>query len=157
MRLYIIRHGKAERDSATGRDDDRDLTPVGERQARRLGQWLAAHSRRPELVLFSPVKRARRTAELILESLWCQSAPEPRLATGMTPSDVMRAVQASAVHGTLAIVGHNPHFEDLVAMCLGGPGARFELRTGHLVALELDPLAPLAAATLVEQERLDAE
>jgi probable phosphoglycerate mutase len=62
--VTIVRHGETEW-SRTGRHTshtDVDLTPVGEEEARRLGEALAAT--RFDLVLSSPMRRARRTAEL---------------------------------------------------------------------------------------------
>ena len=38
MRLFIIRHGKAERTAPTGRDADRLLAPRGQEQARMVSE-----------------------------------------------------------------------------------------------------------------------
>jgi probable phosphoglycerate mutase len=62
--IWLVRHGETEwtvSKQHTGRTDI-DLTPAGEQQARALGATLAAHEF--ELVLTSPLKRARRSAEL---------------------------------------------------------------------------------------------
>jgi probable phosphoglycerate mutase len=62
--IVLLRHGQTEW-SASGRHTsytDLDLTDEGERQARELGQALAA--RRFAAVLTSPRRRAYRTAEL---------------------------------------------------------------------------------------------
>ncbi len=62
--IWLIRHGETEWSKSgahTGRTD-LPLTADGERQARDLGRFLAG---RPfELVLSSPLQRARRTCEL---------------------------------------------------------------------------------------------
>jgi len=44
MRVWIVRHGKAEANSALGKDADRALAPRGEEQARWLGRMIAAHA-----------------------------------------------------------------------------------------------------------------
>jgi broad specificity phosphatase PhoE len=62
--VALIRHGETTW-SASGRHTSRtdlDLTPAGEEQARALGSGLAGT--RFTLTLASPLKRARRTAEL---------------------------------------------------------------------------------------------
>jgi probable phosphoglycerate mutase len=62
--VTIVRHGETEW-SRTGRHTSRtdvDLTPSGEEQALRLGEALAGI--RFDLVVSSPLRRARRTAEL---------------------------------------------------------------------------------------------
>lgn len=63
-RLVLVRHGQTEW-SATGRHTgltDVDLTADGERQARALAPFLARYRGCP--VWTSPLRRARRTAEL---------------------------------------------------------------------------------------------
>ena len=58
MRLYLVRHAEA----APGEPDElRALTPHGREQARELGALLAADSVRPQIVLTSPLLRARET------------------------------------------------------------------------------------------------
>lgn len=62
--VTLIRHGETQWSRSgqhTGRTDV-PLTPAGERQARSLGEVLK--SSRFDLVLVSPLQRARRTAEL---------------------------------------------------------------------------------------------
>jgi broad specificity phosphatase PhoE len=82
--LWLVRHGESAgnvaRDTAeaTGmpridipqRDIDVPLSPLGERQARALGRWIARlpEGERPTLLLTSPYLRARTTSLLVLES-----------------------------------------------------------------------------------------
>jgi len=63
-RLLLLRHGETEwsRDKKHTGQTDVELTATGEQQARDLAPALAGL--RPVLVLCSPMKRARRTAEL---------------------------------------------------------------------------------------------
>ena len=68
MRLYLVRHAE----SAPGEPDAlRTLTAKGKKQARELGERLAAESIKPAIVLTSPLLRARETGE----ELW----PGPRV------------------------------------------------------------------------------
>jgi broad specificity phosphatase PhoE len=83
-RLWIVRHGESAgnvaRDAANAaglhlidiaeRDVDVPLSALGEGQSRALGRWFAAlpARERPNVVLTSPYKRARRTAELVEEA-----------------------------------------------------------------------------------------
>ena len=80
-RLWIVRHGESAgnvaRDAAhaaglamidiSGRDADVALSPLGEEQADALGRWFAAmpSDARPNVLLVSPYRRAKQTAELI--------------------------------------------------------------------------------------------
>lgn len=69
-RLYLIRHG---RPSATwgGHDDDPGLDEVGQAQARGARDWLLSRpaDERPTLVVSSPLRRCRETAEPTAEAL----------------------------------------------------------------------------------------
>ena len=82
--IWIVRHGESAGNVARNaalaagvgrieiaeRDVDVPLSPLGERQSKAVGHWFSrkpAHER-PEIVLTSPYRRARRTAELIQEA-----------------------------------------------------------------------------------------
>ena len=80
-RLWIVRHGESAgnvaRDAAHAaglamidisvRDADVALSPLGEEQATALGRWFAAmpSDERPNVLLVSPDRRAKETAEFI--------------------------------------------------------------------------------------------
>ena len=81
--LWLVRHGESAgnvaRDTAerlgratielTGRDVDVPLSPLGERQSRALGRWLGQlpPGQRPSVLLTSPYRRARQTADLLVQ------------------------------------------------------------------------------------------
>ncbi len=70
MRLILARHGQALSNIDPNYPGlDSPLTPLGEQQADRLGHWLK--EREPEIdhILFSPLQRAARTAEIINQHL----------------------------------------------------------------------------------------
>jgi broad specificity phosphatase PhoE len=66
MRLILARHGQSlgNVDPVTYAGQDSPLTPLGEAQADRLGRWLAAHESAIDLIVCSPLQRARQTAEI---------------------------------------------------------------------------------------------
>ncbi len=84
-RLVLVRHGESAgnvaRDRAeaaghplielSGRDVDVELSPLGERQARALGRWIASlhEQEQPTVLLTSPYRRAVQTAELVAAQL----------------------------------------------------------------------------------------
>jgi len=93
MELTYIRHGQPEWDRGGFAVDDPILTPLGEEQARWLGE--AFVGRPVDRLLVSPLVRARQTAAPIAEAL--QIEPEvldwlPEIAAPMwqgTPSEVV--------------------------------------------------------------------
>ncbi len=113
-RLILLRHGKAERGSATGQDVDRVLTEQGRRDAAAMGESLAALGFVPTLVLVSAASRALQT--------WRAASPAfPQAAAEVSPrlylasaEQVWAEVQAAGA-GAVAVmvVGHNPGLHEL--------------------------------------------
>jgi len=83
-RLWIVRHGQSQSNVArklaedaarahigiSVRDVDVELSALGQEQARAVGHWFRAMppEQRPNVVLVSPYRRARQTADLICET-----------------------------------------------------------------------------------------
>ncbi len=115
--LILIRHGKS--DWSTGRPDvKRPLARRGRRQAPETGRWLAAHHPAIDLAVVSPARRARETWELIAEELGPTPVVVDDRVYGGSLADVVASLPEEA--GTVALVGHNPALEDLVARLTGG-------------------------------------
>lgn len=150
MRLYIVRHAKAEPDSETGRDADRPLRPRGHRQAETLGAFFAAESPSPAMVLSSPYLRARETAEHIWSALDLLPQFDDRLASGRSLDDYLDVINDLSGAPSAVIVGHNPLVARLVAVLTEGPTAPpLRHETARVVSLDLDPGAPIGGATFV--------
>src|SRR5439155_3966479 len=77
MRLMLLRHGKPESESPTGRDFDCPLAKEGFRQAQFIAAQLEEERKRaestPVAVLSSPAARARATAKVIAQASSCLS------------------------------------------------------------------------------------
>ena len=112
MRLVIVRHAEA----APGNPDElRPLTPRGREQARLLGQELRTHGLAPDVIVSSPLLRARETAAALGLG---EPEIDERLAPGATPEDVRAA--ASDRGATVVVVGHQPDCGRAVAALTGG-------------------------------------
>ena len=68
MELYLVRHAIAE-DRADAGDDERALTEAGRAKMIRATQGLRKLKVRPDLILTSPLRRARETAEILAQGL----------------------------------------------------------------------------------------
>jgi phosphohistidine phosphatase len=66
MRLFLIRHGRAEETALVRADFDRALTAQGREEVTRVARRLWDLDVRPALTRTSPLVRARETAELLL-------------------------------------------------------------------------------------------
>ena len=154
MELVIVRHGKAERDSFSGRDEDRELTGRGRNQASWLGTSLSDAGFGGSLVLSSRAARAIQTASLLAEGLGSSVEEVDALMLGGQLSDVLPLVE-SHDSGSLVLVGHNPMVSLLASLLTNGVGhCNIQLRTGSAALIEIGDLVP-GAGTLRELLRMD--
>ena len=120
MRLLLVRHA----DAAPGEPDElRALTPEGRAAARELGERLANDGVRPDVILTSPLLRARETGEALAAALGCPTEPTEELAFGATAENVRRAVEGRGE--TVVAVGHQPDCGKIAAELSGGPEPPF--------------------------------
>ncbi len=150
LRLYIVRHAKADDGSPTGEDADRPLRPRGHRQAEALGGYFAAEAPSPAIVLASPYLRARETAEHIWSALDLLPQFDDRLAAHRSLADYLDVIADLAGAPSAAIVGHNPLCAQLVGLLTEGPTAsppRHE--TARAVTLLVDPFEPIGSARVL--------
>jgi phosphohistidine phosphatase len=120
MRLLIIRHAVAvPRGTPDMPDDQRPLTSSGRKRFRRAARGLAAAVGRPDVILTSPLPRARKTADIAAKA-WGKLKPvdSPALAGG-TFEDLAVALAPYGEKATVAVVGHEPDLSELVARLLG--------------------------------------
>lgn len=139
MYLLLLRHGKAENSDPNG-DFSRALVEKGREQARRAGTLLKNADLMPEIVLTSPLIRARQTADE-----FCQAGGIPGpviqswLASGMAPETALTELTAFRDFKRVAIVGHEPDLSRLIELLLGAMGGSIEVRKGTLAYLEITP------------------
>jgi phosphohistidine phosphatase len=122
MKVYFLRHGKADRSQWDGDDDARPLTAEGEEAMRREAKTLRALGVAPDVIVTSPLVRARRTAEIVGDELGLAGrlVEDDRLAPGF---DLRRLEQVLAAHGSagaVMVVGHEPDFSETIAELIGG-------------------------------------
>lgn len=141
MDLILLRHGKAE-DTHTQGDSARALVGKGRRQARRAALLLKQADFRPDIVLTSPLVRARQTADEFCEA---SGMPGPLvqdwLACGMSPESALAELAAFPEFDRVAIVGHEPDFSGLVEYLLGVGGGNVVVKKGTLVCVRIQPPA----------------
>jgi phosphohistidine phosphatase len=138
-RLYILRHGIAvPHGSPDYADDDRPLTPKGERRVRRVAYGIKHLNLRLDRIVSSPLPRAFRTAEIVARVLG-----DPDLLEGSEALHARESASAIAewlktrTDERLLIVGHNPSLSDLIGLLvLGDARAKvYELRKAGMAAL----------------------
>ncbi len=148
MQLFLLRHGKAEDRNAIHSDDfSRALEEKGHQQARNAARLLSSSGMLPQIVLCSPLIRARETAESFTQAA---NMPGPViqswLACGMNPETALSELRGFSDFKSVMIVGHEPDFSELVQYLLGSTADSVEIRKGSLTCLEVFP--PARNATL---------
>jgi phosphohistidine phosphatase len=141
--LYLLRHGLAvEHGTPEYEDDDRPLTPDGERRIRQIGRGLKKLKLDLDRIATSPLPRASKTAEIVADCLGVSDRIDvvEELRAGRDASSI-RDWLASRKAPRLMIVGHNPAFSDLIGLLVTGSQDRpiCELRKGGIAALRGEP------------------
>ena len=120
MTLLLIRHAPAARTGADGlRDHDRPLTRRGRERFRCAARGLARIADRPDVLLTSPLTRARATAD-IAAAAFKRLTPRIEPALGQDDVDVLiTALKKYRPDASIALVGHEPTLSGLLAHLLG--------------------------------------
>ena len=131
--LYFLRHADAEPDYAN--DFNRRLTTKGVEQAEKVGKFCARNGLIPEVILSSPVVRARQTADAVSLRLGqVEIIESPWIACGMTRATFLEQLAGYTKFTSIFIVGHEPDFSD----CIGYlTGARLNVRKASLTMVDL--------------------
>lgn len=140
QRVWILRHGEAECDTAY--DPDRALTDRGARHARAAGAWLATFPAQPR-TLVSPYRRAQQTAAEVLKALpHCTIATVDWLTPESDPHTVIREL-ARFTDDELLLVSHQPLCSALLGVLIAGDyRAGPPMHTASLAELSVSLMAP---------------
>jgi phosphohistidine phosphatase len=150
VRLLLVRHAAAVPAGTPGiADDDRPLTPKGASKFRIAAKGLARIARRPDVLLTSPLPRARATAEIAAQAFKrIEPTVEPALAHGSV-DDILKALGKRPPVATVALVGHEPTMSMVLARLLGAAdGDRLAFKKGGAALVDL-PDGPSAGGRLV--------
>jgi phosphohistidine phosphatase len=137
--LYLLRHGIAVDPGTPGiTDDERPLTPKGEKRMRQIACGLRALDLKLDRIVTSPLVRARETAEIVARELNLRNSLEiaNALQTGSSASTVKRWLR-DRPEERLMIVGHNPTLSDLISLLVIGSEQPLicDLKKGGIAAL----------------------
>lgn len=152
MWIYLLRHGNAEDHAPDLPDEDRALTEEGKKRLRRAAPTWQRLVDAPDVIVTSPLRRARETAEVLVDAVRFAGnlRIDNALVPGATPSLAVTLIEAELLAGTgsIALVGHEPHLGHLLgALLTGQPRVAVPLKKGMLVGLEAES-ATSALATL---------
>ncbi|EGJ10525.1 MULTISPECIES: histidine phosphatase family protein [Rubrivivax] len=116
MDLILWRHAEAF-DAREGQNDlERELTPKGERQARRVAAWLNRQLPAGTRVLASPARRAQQTAAALERRI--KTVAE--LAPDASVEALLHATRWPEAREPVLVVGHQPILGLTAALLLSG-------------------------------------
>ena len=136
MELYLLRHAHAGDPAAwDGPDEHRPLSDKGEKQADRLGRFLAGIGFQADAIVTSPKVRAAQTARIVAERLGLPVGEDERLAGEVSIGTLEAILRDAGRPVRPVIVGHDPDFTELVAILCGA--ARIPMRKGSLARIDV--------------------
>jgi phosphohistidine phosphatase len=135
--LYLLRHAHAgDPERWSGDDAERPLSDKGRRQAERVGRMLAGVEDRPDLVVTSPLVRARETADIVAAELGVDVVVDRRLVGPLYTEELEDILAAAGTSERPCLVGHDPDFSSLLGELLGV--AAIPMRKGTLARVDFD-------------------
>ena len=124
MDLILWRHAEAADPERGQSDMQRALTPKGQKQARRMAEWLTSQLPESCKVLVSPALRTLQT----VEPLGRKFKVMPELAPGADPHEVLRAANWPNARDPVLIVGHQPTLGQVAALLMSGQAQYWEMK-----------------------------
>jgi len=138
VKIFILRHGKAEAPIAGASDKSRNLSDKGVQQVEKIASWMKIHDYLPQLILSSPYNRALQTAEIIKKKLNIAMPIqlEDSLIYGEDPRETLALLESLTVDSVL-FSSHMPLVAELTR--LFAPGSVNEgFHTAEIIKIRFD-------------------
>jgi phosphohistidine phosphatase len=150
IELYIVRHAiAADRGPKYPDDRLRPLTPDGIEKFKEAVKGLASLNIVVDLVLTSPLVRARETATILAAGLGRRPIEElDALVPGGRHAAIVEAIaHQSKKYPRLALVGHEPDLGELASRLIAATGT-IKFKKGAVCAIDVDGATPGGPGTL---------
>jgi phosphohistidine phosphatase len=137
MNLYLIRHSISERNSFNKKDVDRELTKEGELLINNSANTWKNFIDNFDIILTSPLKRARQTSELISSVMQTTKniLVENNLAPGSRTSDLIDILKEMDLNH-IAVVGHQPDISIHISNLCGKEGFNLVFSESTIAKIE---------------------
>ena len=134
--LFLLRHAKSSWDDDSLADFDRPLNKRGMQTAPFMGELMRRNGHLPDVVLSSPAKRARTTAELVRAEagFLAEITLDDRIyeASAHALADIVRGLDDN--NPSVMLIGHNPGMEGFLEYLTA---AREPMPTSALAVIDL--------------------
>jgi len=140
MEIYILRHGAAEEATRSMKDADRALTAEGVVKLQAVLKRARAAGVEPPVILTSPYRRARETAEVAAKTLSGKSSlVETRaLIPDSSPEAVWEEIRTHKAGAQLMVVGHEPLLSSVYSYLLGSASVQIDVKKSSLGRVDVD-------------------
>ena len=114
--VLLMRHGKSEWEDESIPDFERALAPRGRSDSPVMGRFLRKAGKIPDLIISSPAKRAKSTAELVAKACgYKKDIVFEESVYENSCGEIINVLQElDDTINTVLIIGHNPSIEDTV-------------------------------------------
>jgi phosphohistidine phosphatase len=146
VNIYFLRHGIAVERGAPGFEDDsaRPLTREGEKQLRKTSRALRKMKLEFDLILSSPLLRAKQTAEIVAKNLKLKK--RLKFSDELKPDGSMKNLfrrlnELKPAPKNLLLVGHEPYLSRLISILVsGGENTAIDFKKSGLCKLDVEKL-----------------
>src|SRR5437660_12800028 len=122
------------------KDADRALTPEGAKKLQSVLRRARAIDVEPSIILTSPYRRARETAQIAAEVVRGASklVDSAALTPDSSPEAVWEEIRKHKSEPQVMIVGHEPLFSSVYAYLLGSPALQIDVKKGSLGRIDVN-------------------
>lgn len=140
MEIYLLRHGIAEDPRPGTKDADRALTAEGKKRLREVLLVARGAGLKPELILTSPYRRARETAEVAANVLEYDGelTPCPTLTPMAGPREAWEDIKTFRNSESLLLVSHEPLTGMLIGFLLGAPQLAVDVKKSSITRIDVE-------------------
>ena len=142
MEIYFLRHGEAQERKEMMRDENRPLTSFGAVTISNVGRSLSETINGLDLILTSPLLRARQTADIIgnifgrKERLFSSES----LLVGAPPSLLLTEIKKYKALKRIIVIGHQPHLGMCVSFLTEKDEERASIKKGGCALVKIEKL-----------------
>jgi phosphohistidine phosphatase len=145
-KLLLIRHAKAEKETAT-KDFDRPLKYIGMQDAAFMADRIVDEHLVPQVIITSPALRTKTTAEIFTDHLKLANPTSNKAIYEASQQTWLKTInQLPAEYDFIGIVGHNPGISQILYY-LTGEAREVHTTTTALIEFETDLWAAISEDT----------
>jgi len=138
-RVFIIRHAKSSWEEPNLKDFDRKLSKRGKKDIKLIAKWLKDEGYKPDLIISSPAKRAKKTLEKIVKILDIDKSKIlfNKKIYEASREDLLKILEKiDDKYDNIFLIGHNPALNELAEFLTNS--VIFNIPTSGVFCIEFD-------------------